>query len=181
MFSSFKPEKDPEFKVPYFDDVSAADGWEGHTTSKSIDTLCSEISANMSRLNCIVTGILPGTFGDRYGFRVHFAIRSGSGNMNASQMDIACLPLKPSTRRRNRGYGPDPRIEQTKKMGLFMLNKALKGLWFMSALVPGYIPFMSLMLNKGGSTLGQMWIEHGNFKALQAPPETDFAEGEVIG
>jgi hypothetical protein len=174
MFGNFKPERDPEFKVPFFDDVSQADGWEGHTTSKSIDTLVSEISANMSRLNCIVTGVVPGTFGDRYGFQIHFAIRTGNGQLSPSRMDIACLPLRQRTRYRS---GPDPRIEQTKKMALFMLNKAVKGLFFMSALIPGYIPFMSLMLeSKTGSTLGQMWVEHGNFKALQAPPQSDFEE-----
>lgn len=122
MFSNnFKPEADSELKIPFFDHVSAADGWEGHTTSKSIDTLKSELSINLSRLNCIVTGVLGGNFGDRLGYQIHFAIKLPAGGMAPSRLDIACLPISPKTRHR---HGPDPRIEGTKKMALFMVNKA---------------------------------------------------------
>ena len=179
MFNTnFKPETDSELKIPFFDDVSAADGWEGHTTSKSIDTLKSELSINLARLNCIVTGVLSGSYGDRLGYQIHFAIKLPEGGMAPSRLDIACLPVSP--KRRRRGYGTDPRIEGTKKMALFMVNKALKGMFFFSVLAPGFIPFMSLMLDNKQRTLGQVWIEQGKLAALMPPKNTVFEEGEVV-
>ena len=174
MFNAkFTPAADPEFKVPFFDDVSGADGWEGHETSKSLETLQSEISASMSRLNCIVTGFLAGNFGDRVGYQIHFAIRLPEGMLASSRLDIACLPLKP---RQNRHSSPDARLDKTKRMGLYMVNKALKGLFFFSVLAPGFVPFMSLMLDAKERTLGSVWINSGKLTALMPPKEGGFNE-----
>jgi len=101
-------------------------------------------------LNCIVTGFMGGKFGDRHGYQIHFAIRIGNGQLAPSRLDIACLPVDPNKRTRSnyrrQGKG-DPREEGTKKMALYMVNKALKGMFFFSVLAPGFVPFMSLMLN----------------------------------
>jgi len=41
----FIPEKNENTKeVPYFDDVTSDAGWQGHSTTKSIETLKSEVS-----------------------------------------------------------------------------------------------------------------------------------------
>ena len=178
MFSSFQPDTDDEFDVPYFDDVTSSNGWEGQATSKTIQTLMSEISTNMTRLGCLVTGIVPGKFGDRYGFQIQFAIKGEGGAMIPSRMDIACLPLNPKKRKRS---SQDKRIEATKKMGLYMANKAFKGMYFLTALAPGFMPFLSLMLvNAKGQTLGELWVAKGNLKALGPGKGTKFNDAEII-
>jgi len=106
----FKP--DVEKKVlPYFDDVNSSQGWEGHTTTKTVEKLIAEISANLALVNCVYSGTQSGSFGDRYGFQIHFSLKSAGGDYVAARMDVACLPLK---RKRTRG-AQDPRIEATKK------------------------------------------------------------------
>ena len=36
--------------VPYFDELRTADGWQGHATNKSYETLKSEVTSAMSQL-----------------------------------------------------------------------------------------------------------------------------------
>lgn len=180
----FKP-KEEKPVIPFFDDVSATQGWEGHTTSKSLDKLQSEIAQNLTLVGCMFTGCRSGTYGDRHGFQIHFAMKSESGAMIPSRLDIACLPLNPRRRinRTRRSYGrpiKDWRIEATQKMALYMTAKAIKGMYFLNVLSPAFIPFMSLMLNQKGQTLGQLWQERGSLAQLMPPADSEFVEGEVI-
>jgi len=180
---NFKPAQ-KEKKIPFFDDVKASDGWEGHTTSKSIDKLQSEISTNLSLIGCVFSGCIAGTYGDRHGFQIHFAMKDGSGRMIPSRLDISCLPLNPKYRHRSRSYGrgsKDPRIEGTQKMALYMCAKAIKGMYFLNVLSPSFIPFMSLMLNAQNETLGQVWIQSGGLAALMPPKDAKFQSGVVDG
>jgi hypothetical protein len=182
MFNSFQP-KDEIKQVPFFDDVTAAQGWEGHTTSKSIDKLTSEIATNLTLIGCVFSGCRAGTFGDRMGFQIHFAMSSESGQMIPSRLDIACLPLNPRkrTRARRRGKGTsNQRIEGTQKMALYMAAKAIKGMYFLSVMSPAYIPFMSLMLDTRGETLGERWIAQGSMAALMPPTDAEFEVGEIV-
>lgn len=173
----FKPDTS-EIKIPYFDDVAAAQGWEGHTTSKSIEKLVSEISTNLSLIGCIFSGCQSGSFGDRLGFQIHFAMKSDAG-LAPARLDIACLPLNPKRRYHSRGRGSgDPRIDGTKKMALYMTAKAIKGMYFLSALSPDYIPFMSLMLTRGDKTLGHLWQSGGALKALMPPTGSEFKDND---
>jgi len=48
--------------VPFYEDVTAVGGWQGHSTSKSISSLKSEITASIGRLGGLVTGFQRGTF-----------------------------------------------------------------------------------------------------------------------
>lgn len=183
MFNNnFKPKEEIR-TVPYFDDVKASDGWEGHTTSKTIDKLTSEIATNLTLIGCIFSGCQAGTFGERHGFQIHFLMKSEDGRAIPSRLDIACLPLNPRkrtrARTRSRGKGSqDVRIEGTQKMALYMTAKAIKGMYFLSTLVPAFIPFMSLMLDNHNQTLGQAWMQSGAMAALM-PPTDDF-DADVI-
>jgi hypothetical protein len=182
MFN-FKP-ADEIKAVPFFDDVKAADGWQGHTTSKNIDKLLSEIAMNLTRLGCIFSGCRAGTFGDRLGYQIHFAMKSEDGRTIPSRLDIACLPINPRrrfnrTRRMGRG-SKDPRIEGTQKMALYMTSMAIKGMYFLSVLSPAFIPFMSAMLNNKNETLGSIWISHGSMAALMPPDDSEFVDGQVL-
>lgn len=174
MFNSFQPKDNGAKQVPFFDDVTAKDGWEGHTTSKSLDRLQSEIAENLTLIDCIFTGCRAGTFGNRHGFQIHFAMKSGD-RLIPSRLDIACLPINPRKRwNRTRTQKKDPRIERTQQMALFMTAKAIKGMYFLNVLSPEFIPFMSLMLEKGGQTLGSMWMQSGAMTPLLPPPDEEF-------
>jgi len=61
-----------------------------------------------------------------------------------------------------------------------MISKAIKGAYFMSVLSPDYVPFMSLMLDSKGKTMGAAWVASGNLKALMPPSDSDFIEGEIV-
>lgn len=180
MFN-FQP-KQEEKKVPFFDDVNSSDGWEGHATGKSLDKLQQEIAQNLSLIGCVMTGCRAGKFGDREGFQIHFAMKSDDGRMAPSRLDIACLPINPRKRvRHTRGKAAkDWRIEGTQKMALYMAAKAIKGMYFLNVLSPSFIPFMSLMLNAGGETLGQLWIQQGALSPLLPPPASEFVDGEIV-
>lgn len=173
MFN-FKP-TDQEVKLPYFDDVKASDGWEGHATSKGIEKLKQEIQNNLALINCVFISCMSGNYGDRYGFQIHFAMKSNNG-MTPGRLDIACLPLRKRLRNRT---GKDPRIEGTQKMALYMTAKAIKGMYFLNVLSPAFVPFMSLMLTQSNQTLGQMWIQHGDLAPLLPEPNESF-KGNVI-
>ena len=53
-------------------------------------------------------------------------------------------------------------------------------MFFFSVLAPGFVPFMSLMLDNKQRTLGQVWIEQGKLAALMPPKDAPFTEGEVV-
>jgi hypothetical protein len=167
MFN-FQPDQQ-EKKLQFFDEVRASDGWEGHTTTKTIERLTQEIQNNLALIGCVYVGCQRGKFGDRYGFQIHFAMKSASGQMAPGRLDIACLPLKKKYSR----YGKkDLRIEGTQKMALYMTAKAIKGMYFLSVLSQDFVPFMSNMLTQNNQTLGALWMDSGNLTHL-LPASTD--------
>jgi hypothetical protein len=179
----FKPQDNKDIVVPFFDDVSSRDGWEGHTTTRSIEKLKQEIAENLTLIGCVLTGFQQGKYGDRHGYQIHFAMKAAGGKLMPSRLDIACLPLNPKKRVRNSRSkrGVDWRIEGTQKMALYMTAKAIKGMYFLTMLSPAYIPFLSLMLDSSNQTLGQIWVQHGNLVPLLPSPsdEFDIVEGQV--
>lgn len=165
--------------VPYFDDVTAQDGWQGHTTNKGIDTLKSEIMVSISRLGGLVTGFQRGAFviGDkkRDGFQIHYAIEMPDGAMLQGRLDVAALPVRDRHRQRR---SLDTRREKSLKMALYMLRNALDGTWFLQQLSPGYAPLMPWMLERAsGKTISQLWSERA-FNNLLPPGDGEFVEGE---
>lgn len=167
--NNFKPKTDIK-AVPFFEDVTSVGGWEGHRTRQTIEKLKSEIATNLSLVGCLFTGCMSGSYGDRHGFQIHFAVASKTGVASPSRMDICCLPT--------RGQG-NLAMEGTQKMALYMTAQAIKGTYFLSVLSPSYVPFMSLMLNSKDETLGELWMAQGSLTPLLPPPDTDFVEGEV--
>jgi len=175
----FTPEKPTETRVTYFDDATGADGWEGHTTTKSIERLQSEIITSLSRMGGNVVSIQSGKFGDRHGFQIHYSLKDSGGRLIPGRIDIACLPLKMAGRYDGRRGSINTRIEKTKKMALYMTEKALNGMWFLEQLSPGFFSLMPTMLAESGKTFGELWFESG-IKQLSPPSDTDFIDGEVV-
>ena len=168
-------------EVPFFDDVTGEGGWQGHTTSKSLDTLKSEVMISISRLGGLVTGFQRGTFvigsQKREGFQVHYVIeRETDGVMFRGRIDVAALPVKDDSRLR-RSY--NKRRERSLKMALYMLRNALDGTWFLQQVSPGYAPLMPWMLEEqSGKTVSQLWSESAMMGRLLPAGEGEFVEGE---
>lgn len=165
--------------VPYFDDVTSDAGWQGQTTTKSIEALKSEITSAVSRLGGMVVGFQKGTFmtGEirREGFRIHYTIEAPDGKLVPGRLDVAALPVKDVWRAR---HSTDRRREQSLKMSLYMLRDAINGLWFLQQLSPGYAPLMPFMLADKERTISQLWSESAAMSNL-LPPGEEFVEGEV--
>lgn len=178
MTMEFIPEMPTEAQdVPYFGDVTSEGGWQGHSTTKSVATLKSEVIVALSRLGGLVTGFQRGRFqvGEhaREGFRIHYAIEKSDGVMFPGRLDVAALPVKET----KRGGPQRQRAEKSLKMALYMLRNALDGAWFLQQLSPGYSPLMPWLLDAGSDkTVSQLWAEAVPIGRLLPP--ADFVDGE---
>lgn len=174
MFS-FTPEEHKAVKVPYYDDVSREQGWQGYTTGKSVETLQAEIVKAFARLGGIVSGFQRGAFQidqqTREGFRVHYSIQSPNGFI-PGRLDVAALPV--------RSKYDEKKKDKTLRMALYMLRTSLEGMWFIQQLSPGYAPLMPWMLAEGDKTITQLWAETSIMNRLLPPAESEFVEGEIV-
>lgn len=174
-----QPNHEPT-EVPCFDDVTSEDGWRGHTTGKTIDTLKSEIMVSISRLGGLVVAFQRGTFQvgnqSREGFRIHYTVEQPDGGLWPGRLDVAALPVQDDHRKRR---SLKTRREKSLKMALFMLREALDGTWFLRQLSPGYAPLMPWMLEReSGRTFTELWSD-SMFSTRQLPaPTGDTVEAE---
>jgi len=166
--------------VPYFDDVTGDAGWQGQSTSKSIDALKSEVALAIGRLGGLVAGFQRGQFvvgnQKRDGFRLTYSIETSSGQMVHGRIDIAALPVKEDYSLRR---SLETRREKSLKMALYMLRVALDGTWFLQQLSPGYAALMPWMLADDGKTISQLWGEKIITSKLLPPAESEFVDGVV--
>ncbi len=175
MFN-FVPESQKAVRVPYFEDASRDEGWQGYSTTKSIQSLQSEIGHAIGRLGGIVSSFQRGTFitdeQTRDGFRVMYTIQSPNGQGAYGRIDIAALPLR---HRRDQA-----KQDKALRMALYMLRNALDGMWFMQQLSPGYAALIPWMLTAGDRTVSQLWTESPIMNNLLPPGESEFIiDGEV--
>lgn len=166
--------------VPYFDDVTGENGWQGHSTGKSLGTLKSEVITAIGRLGGSVLNFQRGTFlvgnRKREGFQIHYVVeRISDGAIFHGRIDIAALPVRDEHRLRR---SLARRQERSLKMALYMLRMALNGSWFLQHLSPGYAPLMPWMLAQEGETITQLWSKSALMTNLLPPGESDFVEGE---
>lgn len=173
---NFIPEQPKQaVKVPYIEDVTRDEGWQGYATTKSIKTLQSEVVGSISRLGGLVSNFQRGTFQveaqSREGFQIHYAVQTPNGQLVPGRLDIAALPVRDKFN--------DARKDKSLRMALYMLRMALDGMWFMQQLSPGYAALMPWMLADKNKTVSQLWSESSIMSRLLPPGEGDFIEGEV--
>lgn len=165
--------------VPYYEDATSEAGWQGQSTTKSIETLKSEVVLSISLLGGMVTGFQRGKFvigeKEREGFRLHYAVEAADGRMSPGRLDIAALPVKNDFSMR-RSY--DNRREKSLKMSLYMLIIGLNGTRFLEILSPGYAALMPWMLGSGDKTITQLWTDSAMMQNLLPPSESEFIEGD---
>lgn len=167
--------------VPYYEDVSAAEGWQGHRTTRSIESLKDDIVICMQRLGGKVRNFQRGSFqiGDlkRDGYRISYSIETPNGDLVNGRLDIAALPVRDEYRLRR---SEKTRREASLKMCLYMVRQALDGTWFLQQLSPGYAPLMPWMLADGEHTLTELWADRV-MSNLLPPPSSDFDDDVVDG
>ena len=86
--------KAPELRVPFFEDITAAD-IPGCKTGKSLDKLQTEITQLLARMGGGMVTFIPGktdTKPYRYGFQIRFFYGPREG-----QIDCIALPIRSET------------------------------------------------------------------------------------
>jgi hypothetical protein len=168
---NFVPDQTEAKKVPYFEDAKREDGWQGHTTTKTVERLKKEIEKALMLLGGVVVNFQQGTYQidgqSRQGFQVYYAVAG-----MPARLDIAALPVRDNWNAKKK--------DQSLKMALYMLAEGLNGAWLMQQLVPGYNPMIPLMLGEGDKTISQLWSERSSMGKLLPPPETEFIEAEEV-
>lgn len=169
--------------VPFLDEANSKDGWQGHTTNESIETLRAQISSEISRLGGTVTCWMPGLFEidglQRPGVQIGYRIVNPNGAAFEGRIDVAGLPWKdPYSGKKSHSAYKDAVENQRKKslaMALYNVREALKAMRILQILSPGYAALVPWMLKPGTDmTIGQMWGIGS--PALPAPD----SDGEII-
>ena len=176
MFN-FKPKAKEQIvnTVPFFEEATAANGWQGQTTGQTVETLKAKIHAAIGRLGGIVVGIEEGSFMERPGYRIHYVIETPEGKQVPGYIDVAALPLKPMQRvyhYRNRANPEAARMDKSLRMALFNVVMCLDSLWKLQRLSPGFAPLMPFMIVQKGINLTQIWSSSSSMKALMPPSDT---------
>ena len=179
----FIPEdnKDPISDVPYYGEARSADGWQGQSTTRSFDSLKSDLSQAFSRLGGVIHSVQRGTYKindfDRSGAQVHYSIEGPNGQMVYGRMDVAALPIRKPKRTARYQEILRKRHEASLAMALYNVVEALKAQWVLKQLNPSYIPLMPWLLSDDGRTMSQAYSEIGIGQRRLPSPEGVF-EGE---
>lgn len=169
---NFIPEQPKEAQsVPYFEDATSADGWQGQSTTKSVKALQSEIREAISYLGGEIISFQSGRFDeiDREGFLIRYVMVSPDGRELPGRINIAALPLRAFSPRKH---------DQTLRMALYMVHLALKGVWFLQQLSPGFSALVPFMMGPGNKTISELWAEGPMNNLLPPGGDDDFIEGE---
>jgi hypothetical protein len=158
-------------QAPYLEDVNSKGGWAGFSTTKSLETLTSEVTTALSRLGGIVSSIQSGQFVDdkarkRFGYVVSYYYQTPSGQQMAGKIEVSGLPIR---------YYSAAKEKQVKRMVLFMLRDTLDGYWYMQQLSPGFMALMPFMLTETGVTFSQKFTQGLTLPA----PVDDIVDGDV--
>lgn len=149
----FVPDEPNKKATIYFEDVNSDSGYAGHGTEKSEETLISEITTAMTRLNVKLINWTPGKFTDdlnkvRNGFVFEFFAQGVDGNM-PGVIRIAALPLRNWTAAKEK---------QAKKAALYQLRNYLVSAFQFEKISVNYSPLVPFMLNDRGETVSEAWL-----------------------
>jgi hypothetical protein len=178
---NFTPDISMKKKVKtYFEDANSKDGWQGQSTTLSLDQLKTKVKIAIEQSGGIVTSFIPGTFTiddeKRDGFQILYHIEENNGVIIRGRIDIVALPIRISFRTK---ATEGKRREQSRKMALFMLEISLKGTRFLEELSPGYACLMPFTLVDEGKTITELWMDKRMGNLLTAG-NSEFVEGEFI-
>ena len=171
---------DQQSDVPFLEEARADDGWKGQSTSKSIEQLRAEISAEIGRLGGTMTRFMRGEYEiqgqTRPGALIEYSIISLEGQGFQGRIDVAGLPFEESTGRQDSARTNRKRRDKSLQMALFNVREGLQGARILQTLSPGYAALIPWLLTDSGQTFGQLWREGLGIAALPAPAK----DGEVV-
>jgi len=171
-------ENEPEAcDIPYFDELRAVDGWQGHATNKSYETLKSDVAVAMAKLDGVIHGIQRGIYEingvERPGVVIHYSIESPDGQMAYGRLDIAAPPVKkPSIGKHSATYEKRLKSKRDKslRMALYNVVQIFKAQGILKQMNPSYIPLMPWLLADGDQTITEKFALAGMGNlALPAP------------
>jgi hypothetical protein len=140
--ATFKPKSDDTPRTLYFEDVKSDEGYRGHRTGKTIETLKSEVKEAVGRLGGAVVAIAAGDFPgspERTGYRITFTYGGIPGHI-----DIAALPCRKATK---------TNVEQSLKQALFTAREMFEIDRQGKAFIPGMEPIFQYIEDNKGRTL----------------------------
>ena len=186
---NFTPDMDQaDQTVPLLDDAKKEDGWQGHTTNESIESLRAQISTEIGRMGGTVTRWMPGTFDidghKRPGVQIEWSIVGPGGDLFTGRINVAGLPWKDPYGGKKSHGGYESALENKKHqslaMALYNVLAGLRAMRIIQVLSPGYSALIPWMLNPGtNQTLGEMWGLGS--KALPAPSgDGDISDGSFV-
>lgn len=163
--------------VPYFDELRTADGWQGHATNKSYETLKSEVTSAMSQLDGTIHGFQRGMYEingiDRPGVIIHYSIEDSDGKMAYGRLDIAAPPVKePNISSFATTYQKKLRAKEDKslRMALYNVVQIFKAQGILKKMNPSYVPLMPWLLTDDERTITERFAMAGMGNlALPAP------------
>lgn len=167
-------EEGPSLDVPFFGEARAEEGWQGQGTTRSYETLKTDLTRAMLRLGGVIHGIVRGTYTinglSRPGVRVNYSLEGPTGKMIYGRMDFAALPVQePARRRSDWGRTLRRREEESIRMALYNVIQGLRAQWVLKQLNPSYVPLMPWLLADDQQTISEKYLSAGFGRALPAP------------
>ena len=161
--------KDTQKKIelPFFEDVGglSGEGWQGHTTGKSLARLRADLAVALDRLGAQMTSFMEGSFACAEGYRpgaiILFTTQLPNGNLINGKIDVAALPVR--TKKSLKSF--DKKCDQSLRMALFMVATSLQGAFNQQVLSPGHYALMPYML-EGDKTLSNLFVEVNGLTGL---------------
>gem|GEM_PF-1748413 len=174
--------------VPYVDDLRKADGWQGHSTQKSYETLKSEVTEAISKLGGTVHGIQRGEFTinkiKRPGVIIRYSLEGPDGQMAHGRFDMAGPPFKKVTHAGSHTatYREQTRARREKSVvvGLYNVIASLRAQWVLKQLNPAYAPLMPWLLADGDHTITERFTMAG-LGQIQLPEPREGGEDALTG
>lgn len=172
--------------IPYVDELRKVDGWRGHTTTKSYETLKTDVTNAISKLGGVVHSIQRGAFKinniERPGVVVHYTLEGPDGKMAYGRFDMAGPPFKTVTHvgehTKTHREQTRARRDQSVRVGLYNVVEALKSQWVLKQLNPAYAPLMPWLLADGKNTITERFTAAGVGNIQLPEPKND--EDDVI-
>lgn len=182
-------EDGPTLDVPYFNEARKEDGWQGHTTNRSYDSLKRDVTNAIAALGGMVNSIQRGQYSiaglDREGIVIHYTLEGKDGQMVKGRIDVAALPYE-EPYNGNKSHSrykeaAETRKDQTVRMALYNVVEALKAQWALKQLNPSYVPLIPFVLadSESGRTLSQLYLGEGYTRKMLPPG--DAGESAIEG
>lgn len=166
-FNNFIPDDDQqEEEIPFLEHLTADDGWQGHSSRRSIEALKADVRQEIGRLQGTVTRFITGEVEidghKRPAVQIIYTVIRGDGRVFEGRIDLAGPPFQEpyGGKRSHSGYKASYRNKWDQSLRICLINAhaALKSMRIMQKLSPGYAALIPWMLvDDTGQTISSVW------------------------